>query len=62
MRPISSKGMLQSMQKAIVEYSGALTLASTLLGASKRKSAHIVALFIIGKSVGNFMRNHQQIC
>lgn len=62
MRPISSKGMLQSMQKAIVEYSGALTLANTLLGASKRKSAQIVALFMIGKSVGNFMRNHQQIC
>lgn len=62
MRPIPSKGKLQSMKNATAEYSDALTLSSTLLGALERKSSQIVALLIIGKSVGNFMRNHQQIC
>lgn len=62
MRPVPSKGKLQSMQNAIVEYSDALILSKTMPGALERKSSPIVALLIIGISVGNFTRNPQQIC
>lgn len=50
------------MQNAVVEYSDALNLSNTLFGALERKSSPVVAVLIIGKSVGNLMRNPQQFC
>lgn len=42
------------MQNAIVEYTDALTLSDTFLGALERKSSLIVALLIIGKICREF--------